>query len=67
MYRYIAKIVQLGSNNDQCYIQNRVVANHLIKKSRCICILLVICEAMQIRVRLTWQEAEKAVVSTEKF
>ena len=42
MYRYIAKIVQLGSNNDQCYIQNRVVTNHVIKRSRCIYIFIAI-------------------------
>ena len=36
MYRHIAKIVQLGSNSDQCYIQNHVVMNHVIKRSRCI-------------------------------
>ena len=36
MYRHMAKIVQLGSNNDQCYVYNRVVMNHVIKRSRCI-------------------------------
>ena len=38
MYRHIAKIVrndQLGSNSGQCYIQNRVVMKHVIKRSRC--------------------------------
>ena len=34
MYRHIAKIVSLGSNSDQCYIQNRVVTNHVIRRSR---------------------------------
>ena len=39
MNRHIAKIVHLGSSNDQCYIQNRVVMNrvvinHVIKRSR---------------------------------
>ena len=36
MYKHIAKLVQLGSNSDQCYIQNRVVMNRVIKRSRCI-------------------------------
>ena len=31
----IAKIVQMGSNNDQSYIKNRVVTNHVKKRSRC--------------------------------
>ena len=37
MYRHIAKVhvVCLESNNDQCYIQNRVVMNHVIKRYRC--------------------------------
>ena len=30
----IAKIVQLGSNIDQCYIQKCVVTNRVIKRSR---------------------------------
>ena len=33
MYRHIEKIVQLGSNNDRCYIQNRVVTKRVIKMS----------------------------------
>ena len=28
------KIVHFGSNNDQCYIQNYVVKNRVIKRSR---------------------------------
>ena len=32
----IAKIVQIGSNNDQCYIQNCVVTSRVIKRSRII-------------------------------
>ena len=35
MYRHIVKIVKndlLGSNNDQCYIQNCVVMKHAITK-----------------------------------
>ena len=43
MYSSIAKIIkneQLGgSNSDQCYIQNHVVTKHVVKRSRCICIL----------------------------
>ena len=35
MYRHIAKIVQLGSNNDPCYIQNHVLKSRVIKRSRC--------------------------------
>ena len=35
MYRHIAQIVQLGSNNDQCYIQNCVIMNRVIKRFRC--------------------------------
>ena len=35
-YIHKAKIVRLGSNSDQCYIQNRVVMNRVIKRSRCI-------------------------------
>ena len=35
MYRHIAKIVQLGSYSDQCYIQNHVVMNCVKKRSRC--------------------------------
>ena len=37
MYRYIAKLVKndhFGSSNDPCYIQNRVVTNGVIKRSR---------------------------------
>ena len=37
MYRHIAKIEKndhLGSNNDQCYIQNHAVLEHVIKRSR---------------------------------
>ena len=34
MYRHVAKEVHMGSNNDQCYIQNRVVTNRVIKRSR---------------------------------
>ena len=26
----------MGSNNDQCYIQNRVVTNCVLERSRCI-------------------------------
>ena len=40
MYIHIAKIVQLGSINDQCYIQNCVVTSHVIKRSRCNCIVV---------------------------
>ena len=36
MYKHIAKVDQLGSNNDQCYVQNRAVSNRVIKRSRCI-------------------------------
>ena len=35
---YIAKSVfddHLGSSNDQCYIQNRVITNRVIKRLRC--------------------------------
>ena len=35
MYRHIATIIYLGSNIDQYYIQNCVVMNHVIKRSRC--------------------------------
>ena len=38
MYTNIAKIIlneHLGSNSDQCYIQNHVVTKHVIKRSRC--------------------------------
>ena len=38
MYRNIAKIIQneqLGSNSDQCYVQNSVVTKHVINRSRC--------------------------------
>ena len=34
MYRHIAKIVQLESN-DQCYSQNCAVMNHVIKRPIC--------------------------------
>ena len=30
----------MGSSNDPCYIQNRVVTNRVIKRSRCTCINL---------------------------
>ena len=38
MYCHIAKSVlndHLGSSNDPCYIQNRVILNHVIKRLRC--------------------------------
>ena len=38
MYSYIAKSVlndHLGSSNDPCYIQNRVITNRVIKRLRC--------------------------------
>ena len=41
MYRHIANMVHLGSNNDQCYIQNRVVTNRVIERSRCIIYLFI--------------------------
>ena len=40
MYRHIASIAQLGSNSDPCYIQNRVVMKRVIKRSRCIKIVV---------------------------
>ena len=43
MYSYIAKSVfddHLGSSNEPCYIQNRVITNHVIKRTlRLMCIL----------------------------
>ena len=35
MCRHIAKIVQLGSNIDQCYIKSGVVMDRVIKRCRC--------------------------------
>ena len=43
MYSYIAKSVfddHLGSSNDPCYIQNRVITNRVIKRLRCTCITI---------------------------
>ena len=48
MYRHIAKIVQLGSNNDQCYIQNCVVMNRVIKRSRCIILMNITTDDMKL-------------------
>ena len=39
MFSYIAKSVSndhLGSTNDPCYIQNRVITNRVIKRLRCV-------------------------------
>ena len=39
MFSYIAKSVSnyhLGSTNDPCYIQNRVITNRVIKRLKCI-------------------------------
>ena len=35
MNGHITKVVHLGSNNDQCYIQNSVVTDYVMKRSRC--------------------------------
>ena len=45
MYSYIAKSVlndHLGSSNDPCYIQNRVITDRVIKRLRCIYIYIYI-------------------------
>ena len=43
MYSYIEKSDSndnLGSSTDPCYIQNRVITNHVIKRLRCILSIL---------------------------
>ena len=42
MYSHIAKIVQLGSNSDQCFSQNHVVTNSDVQRSRSISILSIV-------------------------
>ena len=35
MYRYIVIVDHLGSMDGPCYIQNRALMKHVIKRSRC--------------------------------
>ena len=54
MYRHIANIVQMGSNIDLCYIQNRVVTKHVIKRSRCMHFMMSILDYNGIKLALIY-------------
>ena len=57
MYKHIAKLVQLGSNSDQFYIQNGVVMNRVIKRSRCRLILVSISNPIMFNFR--WSAGDR--------